>query len=65
MNRLRTLLKRIRLQPLEGEGRRPIDDVDAHATAPVEALKGFDSGPGPTAPTNWVPSQQDWGKPRH
>ncbi len=48
--KLRELLKKIRLRPLQGEGQRPIDDVDAGVSG--------------TAPTNWVPSQQDE-RPRH
>jgi hypothetical protein len=62
--KLRELLKKIRLRPLQGEGGKPIDNVDALASAPVDQLRGVDSGLGPTAPTNWVPSQQDE-RPRH
>ena len=58
MRGLVEFLKKIRLRPLSA-GERPIDNVDALSSAPVENLKGFESGPGPTAPTNWVPSQQD------
>jgi hypothetical protein len=64
--KLRELLRKIDLaiRPPQvhgehGEGNRTIDNVDALASAPTEPLKGFDSAPGPTAPTNWVPSQQD------
>jgi hypothetical protein len=57
--KIRELLKRIRLRPLEGNGERPIDDVDALATMAGETLTSTGSpGPAP-APTNWVPSQQD------
>jgi hypothetical protein len=62
--RLQELLKKMRLRPLQGEGVRPVDNADALSSAPVENSRGFDSGPGPTAPTNWVPSQQD-DRPRH
>jgi hypothetical protein len=64
--KLRTLFKKIRLRSLEGDGQRPIDNVDALASTPAAPLKGLDSGPGPTAPTNWVPADwaQDFGKPR-
>jgi hypothetical protein len=62
--RFRDLLTRIRLRPLQGKGERPIDNPDALSFAPTENLRGVDSGPGPTAPTNWVPSQQD-DRPRH
>ena len=70
--KLRELLRRIdlSLRPphVQEEGResnRPIDNVDAIATAGY-APYGFDSeGGGPqTAPPNWVPSQQDE-RPRH
>jgi hypothetical protein len=57
--KLRQLLKRFRLRPLQGEGERPIDDVDAMAT--MSGGQTLDPGqhvPMP-APTNWVPSQQD------
>ena len=57
--KLRRLLGRIRPRTLSGEGERPMDTVDALSSAPAENLKGFDSGSGPTAPINWVPSQQD------
>ena len=55
--KLRELLGRFRLRPLEGEGGRPEDNVDALATGANTAASG---GRVPeVAPTNWVPSQQD------
>jgi hypothetical protein len=63
--RLRELLKRMRLRPLQGEGERPVDNVDALTTAVDHSLITSDGGGGPVAaPPNWVPSQQDE-RPRH
>jgi hypothetical protein len=61
--KLRELLKRMRLRPLQGEGERPIDNVDALTTG--HALDTSSGGGVPvSAPPNWVPSQQDE-RPRH
>ena len=57
--KLRDLLHMFRMRPLQGDGQRPIDNVDGLSSAPAQDLKGVDFNPGPTAPTNWVPSQQD------
>jgi hypothetical protein len=56
------LLKKLRLRPLEGEGERPEGNVDALATHVVDSAG--DGWAGASAPTNWVPSQQDE-RPRH
>ena len=64
--KLRRFWKRIRLQsvPLEGGERRP-DNVDGLATmSGASTADAMNVGP-TSAPPNWVPSQQDWGKPRH
>ncbi|HZD87119.1 MAG TPA: hypothetical protein VE088_03840 [Gaiellaceae bacterium] len=59
--KLRELLKKVRLRPLEGEGEKPLDEVDALATAAAAQHAGVTGGvaPGAVAPPNWVPSQQD------
>jgi hypothetical protein len=62
--KLRELLRKMRLRSLQGEGERPVDNVDAMATAPearADNIGGFGDS---AAPTNWVPSQQD-DRPRH
>ena len=60
--RLRELWKKVRLRPLSGEGERPIDNVDALAT--MDGLLQTNDSMPVSAPTNWVPSQQDE-RPRH
>jgi hypothetical protein len=63
--KLRDLLRKIRPVPLSGEGERPVDNVDALAGA-INHSQDPATGGGPvSAPPNWVPSQQDWGRPRH
>jgi hypothetical protein len=60
--KLRKLLKKFRLRPVEaGEGERSIDNVDGVASA--QSLFSNPGAVGPGAPPNWVPSQQD--RPRH
>jgi hypothetical protein len=65
--KIRAWLKRLRPQSVQiGEGRRQEDNVDAIA-AGHDAGKGgiANVAPGATVPPNYVPSQQDWGRPRH
>jgi hypothetical protein len=66
--KLRELLKKIRLQPglqpLEGEGERPVDNVDAQAAGlGTQGIDPMGGSPG-IAPPNWVPPV-DEGRPRH
>jgi hypothetical protein len=58
--KLRELLRKFRLQPLEvGEDMRAGEDnVDALAVGAGHTQTGA-STVAPLAPTNWVPSQQD------
>jgi len=63
--KLRKLLKRIRLQALSGDGERPIDNVDALSGAVNHSADPTTGGGPVSAPPNWVPSQQDWGRPKH
>src|SRR5262249_32231953 len=42
--KIRALLKRMRLRPLQGEGERPIDNVDALKTAVDHSLITSDGG---------------------
>jgi hypothetical protein len=67
--KLRELLKKIRLQPglspLEGEGERPVDNIDGWASG--TAAKAIDPSGGniaPAYPPNYVPPV-DEGRPRH
>ena len=62
--KLRGLRKWLRLRPvdLEGESRK-MDNVDG--TASGASLFASPTPVGPGAPPNWVPSQQDWGRPKH
>ena len=61
--KLRELLKRIRPKPLQGEGERPIDNVDAMASG--FGTKDSSGGNMPaTFPPNYVPPA-DEGRPRH
>ncbi len=63
--KLRELLKRIRPKPLQGDGERPIDNVDGWASG--AGTKGADSTGGSmpaTFPPNYVPPA-DEGRPRH
>jgi hypothetical protein len=63
--KLRELLTRIGLRPLSGEGERPIDNVDALASAGSPGHANTAQGDvAAMAPPNWVPSQQDE-RPRH
>ena len=60
--KLRELLGKIRLRPLQGTGERSIDDVDGLATM---HYGGTNEGNIPTTvPPGYVPSQQD-DRPRH
>jgi hypothetical protein len=66
--RLKELLKKIalqpRLHPLEGEGARPVDNIDAHAAGlGTQGMDPMGGSPG-TAPPNYVPPV-DEGRPRH
>ncbi len=54
--RLRKFLNRLRLRPLEGEGERPEDNVDAGDSAAAWDAIGPDSD---RRPPTWMPSQQD------
>jgi hypothetical protein len=57
--KLLELLKKFGLRPLQGQGNRPIDNVDASAQGlGGQTTDGRGHLPAP-APTNWVPSQQD------
>jgi len=60
--KLRELLRKVdlRLRPVQ-VGERQEDNVDALATVSGAHAGGFGET---TAPTNWVPSQQD-DRPRH
>ena len=62
--KIREFLKKFRLQSVQvGDGKRQEDNVDALATS-GHTHDFVDSGAGPSAPVNWVPSQQDE-RPRH
>ena len=70
--KIRELLKRfdLWLRPAyvhgdHGDGNRPVDNVTALTT--MGASEGFNSDAAghADAPPNWVPSQQDWGRPPH
>ena len=71
MIRLRSLLRRFRLSPLEpeeyeGGGRRPVDSVDALAAASSRGEKSDAQGgefPG-SVPPNYIKTYDD-GRPRH
>jgi hypothetical protein len=61
--KIREWWRKIRLRTFEGDD-RPVDNIDAMSTtagAGVSDTGGYGIG---TAPTNWVPSQQDE-RPRH
>jgi hypothetical protein len=63
--KLTNLLKKFRPKPLQGEGERPVDNVDAWAAG--AANKGADPALGnvpATFPPNYVPPA-DEGRPRH
>jgi len=61
--KLRELLKKIRPKPLQGEGERPVDNVDGMASA--VGMKTDSQGGAPaTFPPNYVPPA-DEGRPRH
>ena len=59
--KLRELLKRIRLRSLQGEGERPVDNVDALSGA-INHSQSPATGGGPVSARNWVPSEQDEGR---
>jgi hypothetical protein len=63
---VRALLNKFRLRSVQvGEGERPVGNVDGMANL-VSGNTGHDGGHLPVAaPPNWVPSQQDWGRPKH
>jgi len=57
--KIREFLKKFRLRSVQaGDGMRQEDNVDALATIGHTDALG-DWGGGASAPTNWVPSQQD------
>jgi hypothetical protein len=57
--KIREVLKKFRPQSLQvGDGKRQEDNVDALATSGL-THDVADFGAGPSAPVNWVPSQQD------
>jgi len=63
--KLRKLLKKLRLQPLQGPGDRPVDNVDGMATMAGPEGNAAESNVGPVPfPPNYVPSQQE-DRPRH
>ena len=63
--KFRRLLQRLRLRPLQGAGER-LESVDALATGAAAQHAGVthNTPPGGLAPVNWVPTQQDSGRPR-
>jgi hypothetical protein len=64
--KIRALLKRIRLRSLQvGDGERSIDNVDALSGAINHSTDPTTGGGAVSAPPGWVPSQQDWGRPKH
>jgi hypothetical protein len=68
--KLRVLWRKIdlKLRPplLQGHAvDRPIDAVDAMTTMSGLGADSMGQGGPADAPPNWVPSQQDWGRPRH
>ena len=57
-------LKKLFRRPLEGDGRRPVDNVDALAAgAGTEKIDPIGGAPG-TAPPGYVPGV-DEGRPQH
>lgn len=62
--KFRELLKKLRLRSVQ-LGERPIDNVDGMASAIGRNGSDFPSESAPLIPPGYVPSQQDWGKPRH
>jgi hypothetical protein len=64
--KIRQLLAKLRLRSLEGEGKRPVGNVDAMASMAGQSHSTLDStnGVARMAPPNWIPSQQD-DRPRH
>ena len=63
--KIRDWLRKAWRRLMDGEGERSIDNVDALTT--MGSSEGFNSNAAghADAPPNWVPSQQDWGRPRH
>ena len=61
--KLRELLKKLRPKPLQGEGERPVDNVDGWATG-VGTSSGDGGNMPATFPPNYVPPV-DEGRPRH
>jgi hypothetical protein len=62
--KLKELLKKFRAKPLQGEGERPIDNVDAWASAAGTKTDASGSNLPATFPPNYVPPA-DEGRPRH
>jgi hypothetical protein len=56
--KIRNLLAKLQLRPSSGEGKRSEDTVDA-LSASLHNVDPGAYGAAPSAPTNWVPSQQD------